>query len=186
MLRNVAILMGFTNIVNDSEITPNHFLTLFYRGSELPPSIFNDFLVIPAVFSHLSPVSYLEANNVLGSGGDRGFGQLFFASAFNGTAGVEEYLNAFRFFNDYTSSIKSSVSGTVLAFTPILDSQILAGREKGGNIIDPPRGNYVAIQLHTQLTSGLLTVSPTVHAARKLLLNQSVDPLSDKIRSPNK
>ena len=168
----IAILVGFSNTMNVSDFTASHFLVLFYRGPELPPKIFKDFLEIPAVFSQLSPMSYLEANNILGSGDNRGFGQLFLASALNSTAGVGEYLNAFRYFNDYASRIKGSLYGTVLAFTPILDSQILAGRKNGGNVIDPPRGNYVAIQVQTQIASGLLTTPPIVQAARKLLLHQ--------------
>ncbi|KAF8800052.1 FAD-binding domain-containing protein [Phlegmacium glaucopus] len=169
-----AILVGFANLVNASSgvVTTSHFSVLFYHGSELPSAIFQDFLSIPAEFGQLSPMSYLEANNVLGSGSNRGFGELFFASAFNSSAGVGEYMSAFRHVNDYVSSINKSVFGTVLAFTPILDSQILAGREKGGNVIDPPRGNYVAIQVQTQFPSGVLTLSPKVKAARKLLQDQ--------------
>jgi len=159
--------MAFSNVINGSDINPTHILTLFYNGPSLPQSIFGDFLSIPAMVSQLSPVSYLEANNVLGAGADRGFGQLFGASAFNGT--VDQYLNAFRMWNQYTSTIKGSLFGTVLAFTPILQSQILAGRARGSNIMDPPLGNYAAVQVQTQMQSGLTLISNLLQEARQIL-----------------
>ncbi|KDR79387.1 hypothetical protein GALMADRAFT_93288 [Galerina marginata CBS 339.88] len=164
-----SILMAFSNTVNGSIISPSHILTLFYNGPSLPPSIFGDFLSIPASFTQLSPVSYVEANNVLGSGAGRGFGQLFGASAFNG--GVDQYMNALRSWNVYTSTIQGSLSGAVLAFTPILRSQILAGRARGSNIMDPPLENYAAVQIQSQMLGGLTTLSNQVDTARQTLFS---------------
>lgn len=162
--------MAFASTINGSNVTPTHILTLFYRGAELPQSIFGDFLSIPATFTQLSPVSYIEANNILGPGADRGFGQLFGASAFNG--GVDQYMNAFRLWNEYTFAAKGSLSGTVLAFTPIIDHQTLIGRANGGNLMDPPRGNYAAVQVHSQTKSGVLIPSSTLLSTRQRLLDQ--------------
>jgi len=162
--------MAFTNSINGSDVTPNHILTLFYRGAELPQSIFGDFLSIPAMFTQLSPVSYIEANNVLGPGADRGFGQLFGASAFNG--GVDQYMNAFRHWNEYISTAKDSLSGTVLAFTPVTDHQTLVGRDKGGNLMDPPRGNYALVQVQSQMKSGVSSPSSTLLSSRQRFLDQ--------------
>jgi len=159
--------MAFSNTVNGSVISPSHILTLFYNGPSLPQSIFGDFLSIPASFTQLSPVSYVDANNVLGSGAGRGFGQLFGASAFNG--GVDQYMNALQRWNEYTSTIQSSLSGAVLAFTPILRSQVLAGRARGSNIMDPPLENYAAVQVQSQMQSGLLSIPSQVEAARQAL-----------------
>ncbi|KAF8154432.1 hypothetical protein B0H34DRAFT_660706 [Crassisporium funariophilum] len=169
-----ALLMAFTNSVNGSEVTGSHIVTLFYRGSELPKSIFGDFLSIPATFTQLSAVSYIEANNVLGAGADRGFGQLFGASAFNATVGVSHYMDAFRRWNEVTSAMTDTLSATVLALTPILDSQILAGRAKGSNIMDPPRGNYAAVQVQSQMANGQFTLAPHIETARQLLLQQII------------
>ena len=162
--------MVFTNAINGSDITGSHILTLFYRGAELPQSIFGEFLSIPATFTQLSPVSYIEANSILGPGADRGFGQLFGASAFNG--GVDQYMNAFRQWNEYTLAVKDSLFGAVLAFTPIIDHQILVGRGNGGNLMDPPRGNYAAVQIQSQMTSGAFDPPSPLLSARQRLLDQ--------------
>lgn len=163
--------MAFSSTINDTDIVPSHILTLFFRGPALPPAIFGEFMSIPSTLQQLSAVSYLEANSILGDGSDRGFGQLFGASAFNGTVG--QYMNAFRAWNEYTATIKGSLFGTVLAFTPILQSQILAGRARGSNIMDPPLGNYAAVQIQTQSQSGLQRFSVGVDIARQTLFNRS-------------
>jgi hypothetical protein len=171
MNAKLAILMAFTNSVNGSEITASHILTLFYHGSSLPTSIFGDFLSIPSTFSQIGPVSYIDANSILGAGADRGFGQLFGASAFKGGV-VEQYANAFRAWTEYTETIQSALSGTVLAFTPIIDAQILAGQANGGNPMDPPRGNYAAVQIQSQMLEGVLTLPSFVQTARNTLFSQ--------------
>jgi len=162
--------MIFTNVINGSDVTASHILTLFYRGAELPQSIFGDFLSIPTTFTQLSPVSYIEANNVLGPGADQGFGQLFAGSAFNG--GVDQYMNAFRQWNEYTLTAKEVLFGTVLAFTPILDHQILVGQANGGNLMDPPRGNYAHVHSQSQTEKGVFNPPTTLLSARQRLLDQ--------------
>jgi len=162
--------MAFSNSINGTEITSSHILTLFYRGASLPPAIFGEFLEIPSTTKEISSLSYVDANNVLGAGADRGFGQLFGASAFNGT--VDQYRNAFRRWNEYTETIKGSLFATVLAFTPIQKSQVKAGRMRGSNIMDPPLGSYAAVQIQTQMQSGLLTISDQVQAARQKLFQR--------------
>ena len=145
-------------------------MTLFYRGSSLPTTIFGDFLSIPATFKQLAPVSYLEANQIIGPGAARGFGQLFGASAFKG-GDVDQYMNAFRQWNAYSRIMGSTMFATVLAFTPVIDAQILVGRANGGNLMDPPRGNYAAIQVQTQMAPGLLTIPSFVAGARQNLFS---------------
>lgn len=163
--------MAFTSTVNGSTVSASHILTLFYHGTSLPPSIFGEFLSIPATFKDIGPVSYIAANNVLGSGATRGFGQLFGASAFQGGV-VAQYQNAFNAWTEYTQTIQSAVSGTVLAFTPIIDAQTLAGQANGGNLMDPPRGNYAAVQIQTQMNMGLITLPAFVQNARNILFSQ--------------
>ena len=162
--------MIFTNVINGSDVIASHTLTLFYRGAELPQSIFGDFLSIPTTFTQLSPVSYIEANNVLGPGADHGFGQLFGGSAFNG--GVDQYMNAFRQWNEYIFTGKDALSGTALAFTPILDHQILMGQANGGNLMDPPRGNYAQVHFLSQMEKGVFDPPSTLLSARQRLIDQ--------------
>ncbi|KAJ7827450.1 FAD-binding domain-containing protein [Mycena leptocephala] len=54
---------------------------------------------------------------------------------------------------------------TTLGITPIPDSQVQAGRAKGGNIINPPRGGFAAIQLGETFKAGidehLLSIPPS-------------------------
>ncbi|KAF9044202.1 hypothetical protein BJ165DRAFT_1528763 [Panaeolus papilionaceus] len=167
-----SILMAFTATTNGTDITASHILTLFYHGASLPQHIFGDFLSIPSTFSQLSAVSYLEANSILGDGADRGFGQLFGGSAFKADVGIDAYRKAFSDWSVLVETIRDSISGIVLAFTPILDSTILAGKLRGSNIIDPPRGNYVTLQLQTQFQASLLAQSPQVNAARQTFLSR--------------
>ncbi|KAF9524908.1 hypothetical protein CPB83DRAFT_860445 [Crepidotus variabilis] len=160
-----SILMAFSNVVNGPgprsvqdptpAIGPMHILTLFYHGTSLPSNIFGDFLAIPSVTKQLGAVSYIDAQNILGNGGDRGYGQLFGASVLQGGAGLDQYQAAFRLWSNYTSTVRSNSYATVLAFTPIQVSQIQAGRDKGGNLMDPPLSNYAAVQIQTQMTKGL-------------------------------
>ena len=164
--------MVFANTVNGTAVTAGHILTLFYHGSSLPTSIFGDFISIPSTFQQLSPVSYIEAMGILGAGADRGFGQLFGASAISGSAGIGTYLETFRQWTEYVNQVKGSSSGVVLAFTPIPRSQIVAGRNKGGNIMDPPLENYAAVQVHTQTALGLQNLPDSVWTARKTLFKQ--------------
>lgn len=145
-------------------------MTIFYRGTELPPAIFGEFLAIPAIFSELVPLSYIEVASILGAGNERLHGQTFGASAFNGPA--SQYVDAFRKWNNYTQSVKDIINGTALAFTPIPHSQILAGRLRGGNAIAPPDGPYAAVQVQTQFPLGVTAISPVISAAHTLLLNQ--------------
>ena len=163
--------MAFTNTLNGTEIVGSHILTLFYHGSSLPPSIFGEFLSIPSTFSELGPVSYIDANSILGSGATRGFGQLFGASAFQGGV-VAQYANAFNAWTEYTQTIKTAVFGTVLAFIPIIDAQTLAGQANGGNLMDPPRGNYAAVQIQSQMAMGVPTLPAFVQAARTKLFSR--------------
>ncbi|PPR04192.1 hypothetical protein CVT24_010740 [Panaeolus cyanescens] len=165
-----SILMAFTATTNDTDITASHILTLFYHGNSLPEHIFGDFLSIPSLFSQLSAVSYLEVNSILGDGADRGYGQLFGGSAFKADVGIDAYRKAFADWNVLVETIRDSISGIVLAFTPIPDSAISVGKMRGSNIIDPPRGNYATLQVQTQFNAGITVQSPQVNAARQTFL----------------
>ncbi|KAF8649064.1 hypothetical protein AX16_006037 [Volvariella volvacea WC 439] len=168
---NASILVVLGYQVLEGQLIPTHSITPVYRGSSLPTEVFGPFLSIPSIFQQLGPLDYSEVSSILGSGGDRGWGQLFGASSFTGED-VERYTNAFVHWQNFTQSFKDELSGIVLAFTPIPNSQIFAGRERGGNAIDPPLGGYAALQFYTQHLQGVTTVSSQLERGRKLYLNQ--------------
>ncbi|KDR71083.1 hypothetical protein GALMADRAFT_229731 [Galerina marginata CBS 339.88] len=162
------LLTTIVNTPNGTEIIAILQLTLIYHGTSLPPSIFGDFLSIPATSTQLSPLSYIDTNSLLGSGAARGFGQRFGASAFSGP--VDQYLNAFRVFNQFTLAVQSTMFLTVLAFTPILQSQVLAGRARGSNIFDPPAQNYAAVQFAISTQPGITQLPAEDEAAHQSAL----------------
>ncbi|TFK32381.1 hypothetical protein BDQ12DRAFT_707669 [Crucibulum laeve] len=165
-----GLLVVLANVVVDSVLTASHVVTMFYRGSTLPSSIFGEFLSIPSTVQLLGPKSYIEVASSLGDGADRGILSLFGASARKG--GPEQFLDAFRHWTNYTIAVQGSVNTSIMAFTPILDTQIVASRASGGNVINPPRGSYAAIQLETQLSPGVLEVPVDIERGRQLLFKQ--------------
>nr|AGK29874.1 FAD-binding protein [Volvariella volvacea] len=168
---NAALLVVLGYQVLNGELFPAHAITPIYRGPSLPTDVFGDFLSIPSVFQQVGPLDYSEVASILGAGADRGTGQLFGASAFTGD-NVTRYHSAFTHWQNFTQTFKDELSGVVLAFTPVADSQILAGRARGGNVIDPPLGGYAAVQFHTQHLPGVTVVSPELELGRKLYLSQ--------------
>ena len=169
-----ALLVNLIYVSNGTAIIPAHFIAAFYRGTSLPSSIFSSFLSIPATSQLLGPQSYTSMAAAIGNGNTTGSGQLFGASAFNGPS--EQYMNAFKQFKNFSiSSIATGkVLGTVLAFTPILESQIEAGRQRGGNAIDPPLGNYAAVQFFTEFVPGVTSVPPDIEIGRQAFFDKWV------------
>ncbi|KAF8879245.1 hypothetical protein BD779DRAFT_1158075 [Infundibulicybe gibba] len=170
-----AILVVLINIIVGGVVSTTHFANLFYHGTELPNSIFGEFLSIPgANTTSLGPLSYVEVSNALGPGDDRGSGQLFGASALASHEDLSRYQGALRHWENFTESVKTTgdVFVAVLAFTPVLESQIRIGPGRGGNAIDPPAGGYVALQFQMQMAAGVSSVSPEIEAARQLVFTQ--------------
>jgi hypothetical protein len=122
--------------------------------------------------------------STLGTGYGVGVGTLFGASALSGSP--ENYIAAFRHFNNLSMSILplGKTSLTTLAFTPVLESQIQAGRRMGGNAIDPPLESYAAVQFQTQFMQGVNSseVPDEVQQARLLFFEQCVSFLSRWLR----
>jgi hypothetical protein len=167
-----GLVVAFTYVNNGTTIFPFHVAALFYHGSSLPPHIFSSFLAIPATSQFLAPQSYSSVSAAIGSGNNSGFGELYGASALNGPP--EDYINAFRHYKNLSMSILPSgkVALSILGFTPIPESQVLAGRRKGGNAIHPPLGSYAAVQLTTQFAQGVKEVPPEVEEGRLLFFEQ--------------
>ncbi|TFK65916.1 FAD-binding domain-containing protein [Pluteus cervinus] len=167
---NAAMLIALTFSNTNGAVVGTHMVTLFYRGTSLPAEVFGDFLRIPNSLNRTSPIDYTQACNLLGPGDDRGHGQLFGASAFSGDVGL--YHNAYLQFKNFSTTFKSSLNGTVLAFTPIPESQTAAGRQRGGNAIDAPLRNYAAVQFYNQFVDDLTSVPGPVENGRQLVLSR--------------
>ncbi|KAJ6567061.1 FAD-binding domain-containing protein [Mycena capillaripes] len=165
-----VLLVALTNVIVEGELVPFYIAPVFYRGTELPADIFGDFLAIPAVSAQLGPMSYLEVAATLGLESDRGFVQHYGASAFVGDEDL--YLDAFKHWTNLTATFKDQFNATTLAFTPVPDSQVQAGRARGGNIIDPPRGGFAAVQIAETFNAGVTEISPAVQQGIDLAFEQ--------------
>lgn len=166
----VVLLVSLINQVVEGQLFPIYLVTPFYKGPSLPDAIFGDFLSIPAVTSQLGPLSYFDVAGTLGLGNDRGYVQHFGASALLGEDAL--FLDAFTHWMNFTEAFKESFNTTTLAFTPIPDSQVVAGRAKGGNIINPPRGGFAAVQIYEMFNSGITDIPPDVQIGIDVLFDQ--------------
>jgi hypothetical protein len=178
-----ALLVGLAYVDYGPSPTAAHFAVLFYQGSSLPPSIFSRFLSLPFTSRALGPRSYQNVSATLGTGDLRGLGQLFGASAL-ADGPMNLCLDAFRHYKNFSMSTmrEGKVLANVLALTPMMKSQIEAGRRKGGNVIfgDGDRGvgeglgNFIGIQMQTQLAAGVTEVPEDVQRGREVFFEQSV------------
>lgn len=65
-----------------------------------------------------------------------------------------------------------------LSFTPMLKSQIEAGRRRGGNLIDTPLANYAVVTLQTQFGQDVKEVPQDVEQDILSFIDQQVFLLS--------
>ncbi|KAJ7704349.1 hypothetical protein B0H17DRAFT_1039337 [Mycena rosella] len=165
-----VILVSLINMVVAETLVPLYFVALFYNGPDLPVDIFGDFLSIPAVTSQLGPLSYLDVAGSLGLGDGRGFVQHFGASALVGDDDL--FLDAFNHWSNFSKAFQDDFNTTTLAFTPIPDSQIQAGRANGGNIIDAPSGGFAAVQIYETFRSGIDDIPADVQRGIDVLFEQ--------------
>lgn len=168
---DIVILMVFSNSFSAGVITPLHLLVLFYEGTSLPMDIFGEFLSIPATSTTLGPMSFSDVQNVLAADVN-GNGQIFGASALVGDEQL--FLDALTHWTNFSLAFKDNpaLSTVILAFTPIPQSQIDAGRAKGGNAIDPPDGAYAAVQMEKTFFPGVTRVPEDVEQGGQLLFQQ--------------
>lgn len=119
---DIALLVIIGATLDNNTVSPINVITFFYNGTSLPEgeeNPYHEFLSLPSLVQAIGSASYLEANSVLGSGGDKGNGQLFGASAFGsaewdigqGLAKDKEesfgrYLKAYRAFNSFLETAK--------------------------------------------------------------------------------
>lgn len=167
-----ALLLYLGTFFNNGTTTSFIMANLFYEGTSLPQSVFGELLSIPAVSTSLAPLSYFEVANYIVDL-PQTQGHLFGASALDGSA-EQPYLDAYAHYLEFTESVKTSpsVESALIAFTPVLASQIQAGRLKGRNAIDPPLTPYHAVQFEVNFSPGIQTVPQDVEAARQLWFTQ--------------
>ncbi|KAJ7337351.1 FAD-binding domain-containing protein [Mycena albidolilacea] len=165
-----VILVSMIYIVAGEDLVPVYLVVLFYNGPNLPTDIFGDFLSIPSVSSDLGPRSYFDVAGILGLGNERGFVQHFGASALVGEENL--FLDAFNHWTNFSTAYKDNFNTTTLAFTPIPDSQIQAGRAKGGNIINAPGGGFAAVQIYQQFKAGINVIPADVKVGIDRLFKQ--------------
>ncbi|KAJ7852285.1 FAD-binding domain-containing protein [Mycena leptocephala] len=165
-----VMLLSLINIIEEGDLVPFYLFSPFYNGPELPADIFGEFLSIPAVSSQLGPMSYFDVSGILGLADGRGYVQHFGASALVGDEHL--FLDAFNHWTNFSTVFKDNFNTTTLAFTPIPDSQIQAGRAKGGNIINPPSGGFSAVQIYQQFKTGIDDIPPDVQKGIDVLFEQ--------------
>ncbi|KAG7095012.1 hypothetical protein E1B28_005807 [Marasmius oreades] len=165
---NAAMLTSVANIVSPEtqNVTSLPFTFLFYDGGKdtvysaekterLFNASFSQFLSLPRLSSSLTPLSYIDVAHMLDEGpAQLGQGQLFGASAFASDDPIQRYLEAVQFQRRITEQFKDILNTTLVAFTPVLDEQIYAGRKRGGNAFDPPLGGYNAVQYQVSVNPG--------------------------------
>jgi len=166
----ILVSLILQNLFEGEDLVPIYLVTPFYNGPNLPEDIFGDFLSIPSVTSTLGPMSYFDVAGTLGLGDGRGYVQHFGASALVGDEAL--FLDAYHHWTNFSMVYKDNFNTTTLAFTPIPDSQIQAGRAKGGNIISASSGGFAAVQIYEQLKAGIDEIPPDVKQGIDLLFEQ--------------
>ncbi|KAG6909194.1 hypothetical protein DXG01_001708 [Tephrocybe rancida] len=163
-----AMLLYFFNGFANNTISPLIVLNAFYNGNSLPQSVFGEFQSIPTVQTALSPLSYYDAANLIGDpGAATPLVELFGASVLEGSNDIQPYRNIYSLYNELCDNFKGELGGTTLSFTAVPNSQIVAGRARGGNAIDAPRGGFHMIQFSMSLPEGAQNTSPALEIARQ-------------------
>jgi len=169
-----AFLLYQFNSFANGVITPIIVLNAFYHGSSLPNSSFGEFMAIPSLSKNLTAMSYYDISFLLGDpGAPISLVEQFGASVLEGSDDVRPYHEIFSQYSTLCNEFKTELGGTTLSFTIVMDSQIEAGRARGGNIIDAPRGGFYMIQFSMSLPQGPRTLSPALAAARQKFFNEA-------------
>ncbi|KAI3621693.1 fad binding domain-containing protein [Moniliophthora roreri] len=170
---NGTIFVAVVEQVVDGAITRVVRVNLFYHDTELPESIFGELLSIPSSESFIKPMSYADIVLETYPNEDaHGTTYIYGSSVFAGTD-EDAFVNAIQANLDFTNLHKDQLSNTALTYTPIPDSQILAGRQRGGNAIDAPvTGGYAVIQIMQTLSPGVVEPPSAILESKKQLLQQ--------------
>ncbi|KAJ4481093.1 hypothetical protein J3R30DRAFT_3403353 [Lentinula aciculospora] len=160
---------------------PSISVLLVYNGTEAPfKKVFAEFLSIPYTSSSPSPLSFLELSNAVHF--PSGMGTLFSSNSLTGIpadpdVSVGDYLELYRQYNNFSLTFASSpdIGFTLLDFSPVLQSQIRAGYEKGGNPINPSLGTagYSSILFQVTYREGVIKIVEDVEDGRRLWMKNA-------------
>ncbi|KAI3604575.1 fad dependent [Moniliophthora roreri] len=172
---NGTIFSTLVSSVSDSgNITTIMPVYVFYQGKELPESIFGEFLSIPHTSSSISAMSYADiVANTFPRQDDHGSTYIYGSSALSGQD-EEAFLNVYNTNLQFTKENLDLLNNTSITLTPIPDSQIQFGRDRGGNAIDAPlTGGYAVVQMAQTLRAGQVEVPQSILDAKRNLLDQN-------------
>ncbi|KAJ7151916.1 hypothetical protein C8R43DRAFT_1067457 [Mycena crocata] len=162
----LIVLMNTQNLTApDSNI-----IYLFYKGANLPSSIFGDFLSIPSASQSLSALSYYEISNLI-PGDARGNGNQFGASSWVGDEAT--FLNGYNHLINFTRTFEAELLASYMIISPIPRSQWTANTAGGANAIGDPGVAYAAINFNLIYPAGVTTIPKRVNDGFKLLLSQT-------------
>ncbi|EEB89324.1 hypothetical protein MPER_12588 [Moniliophthora perniciosa FA553] len=174
---NATIFSSLVSSVSDSgNITTIMPVYVFYQGKELPESIFGELQSIPFTNISVGPLSYADiVANTFPKEDDHGSTYIYGSSALLGQD-EEAFLNVYKTNLEFTKENMDQLNNTSITLTPVPDSQIQFGRERGGNAIDAPlTGGYAVVQMAQTLRPDQAEVPQSILDAKKKLLDQFVD-----------
>ncbi|KAJ7159198.1 FAD-binding domain-containing protein [Mycena crocata] len=163
---------GLIVLMNTQNLTaPDaNIIYLFYKGANLPSSIFGHFLSIPSTSQSLSPLSYYEISNLI-PGDARGNGNQFGASSWVGNEAT--FLTGYNHLINFTRTFEAELLASYMIISPIPRSQWTAYKARGANAIGDPGVAYAAINFNLIYPAGVTTIPKRVNDGFKLLLSQT-------------
>uniref|UniRef100_A0A0W0GA70 FAD-binding PCMH-type domain-containing protein n=2 Tax=Moniliophthora roreri TaxID=221103 RepID=A0A0W0GA70_MONRR len=172
---NATIFSTLVSSVSDSgNITTIMPVYVFYQGKELPKSIFGELQSIPYTNISVSAMSYADiVANTFPTQDDHGSTYIYGSSALSGKD-EKAFLNVYKTNLKFTKENMKQLNNTSITLTPIPDSQIQFGRQRGGNAIDAPlTGGYAVVQMAQTLRPGQVEVPKSILDGKKKLLDQN-------------
>ncbi|KAJ3795216.1 FAD-binding domain-containing protein [Lentinula aff. detonsa] len=184
---NAVLATDFIASWGASGVEPTIQFEMFYNGSAASfNESFAEFLSIPYTSSTAGPLSYLDLVNEVNF--PYGEGNLFAGSVLTGVSStsesnetsnqlIDDYIETYRLFNNFSSTYANSteIQGTLLSFTPVLQSQIRISYEKGGNVISPPRelGGFNEVLFAVTYSEGVNQAPENIEQGRQFWIENT-------------
>jgi hypothetical protein len=167
----LALLTAVIEAAESGAVLTTPIAYVFYHGPSLPSGVFGELLAIPGAAADVGPRSYSDFANMIVTNG--GLGQLMGATALAG--GEAQYVDMLDHWQNFSGSLRSTVSTTLLALTPVPLSQITVGYARGGNAIAPPSKPYTLVLFQEMLDPRIAVVPQDLLDGKLLLYEQYVD-----------
>ncbi|KAJ3781909.1 FAD-binding domain-containing protein [Lentinula aff. detonsa] len=184
---NAVLATDFIASWGASGVEPTIQFEMFYNGSAASfNESFAEFLSIPYTSSTAGPLSYLDLVNEVNF--PYGEGNLFAGSVLTGVSStsesnetsnqlIDDYIETYRLFNNFSTTYANSteIQGTLLSFTPVLQSQIRISYEKGGNVISPPRelGGFNEVLFAVTYSEGVNQAPENIEQGRQFWIENT-------------